>query len=235
MKEQGYISTYPIIDRALATMQTEDIPFSDIIRSISDVLSYLIGYETSERVSAIITIKNHRGFLPKDIYLVDGIKNTKSNTPLYEVSDIYHSTTENAVKTNRYDTDVDTFSFNGNYIFTSFKDGEIEIVYKRMFLDEKGFPLIPNDISFINAVKYHIMFTIAEGLYMVEKISERKLNYLDTQRSWYIGQVESKIKIPSHSKMESIANNLSRLIQDNYSYEKGFSTLNKAQRFKNQP
>ena len=58
-----------------------------------------------------------------------------------------------------------TYKIQGNCIFTSIEDGNIEISYNSILVDKDGYPMIPDDESFIDAIekfvkkeRYNILF-----------------------------------------------------------------------------
>ena len=50
-----------------------------------------------------------------------------------------------------------TYKIQGNFIFTAPMDcGKIEIAYRAFQLDEEGYPMLPDDASFIRALQSYI-------------------------------------------------------------------------------
>jgi hypothetical protein len=49
-----------------------------------------------------------------------------------------------------------TYKIQGNFIYTSFEEGEIEVSYQAIATDEQGFPLIPDNSSFTRALELYI-------------------------------------------------------------------------------
>ena len=49
-----------------------------------------------------------------------------------------------------------TYKVQGNIIFTSIKNGTIEIAYNSFKVDSEGYPMIPDNSSFIEALELYI-------------------------------------------------------------------------------
>jgi hypothetical protein len=80
----------------------------------------------------------------------------------------------------------------------SFKDGYVAIAYTRTRLDRKtGYPLVPDDISFLNAIVYYIKWKLKEREAFIGRQGARTIAE-DNRRLWekYAGQAKSKIKMP---------------------------------------
>lgn len=102
-----------------------------------------------------------------------------------------------------YSSAVDEYTIIGGYpnnaLLFSFSEGYVAISYIRAMVDPStGYPLIPDDISFITAVTYYIKWKLAErnrwsGVEGANKEVE------DAQKNWnhYIRQAINKAKMPS--------------------------------------
>ena len=94
---------------------------------------------------------------------------------------------ETAVSPARYATDTlhehynkvgndfvhNTYSINNNYIFTSLKNGWYTIAYKAIMVDEEGYPMLPADRIFINALEWYIKYKYFTLLWEDGKIEDR--------------------------------------------------------------
>ena len=122
-----------------------------------------------------------------------------------------------------------TYKIQDDYIFTNFKDGVIQIAYKGYSLDDEGFPLIPDDEKFKNALKYELVFKLDWKKWRVNPASpglKALLNDSEQRRDWYVGAARSKGRIPSMAQMESIKNQWLRTIPKMNQHSNGFGTNN---------
>lgn len=101
------------------------------------------------------------------------------------------------------------FVIQGRYIKTSFEKGCIAIAYERMALDEKGWPLMPDDVSFKQAIYWYIVMKMMEG-----GMNHPHLNYLSVRQIWlhYAGQASDNAAMPDIPQMENFLNQWVSLI-----------------------
>lgn len=80
----------------------------------------------------------------------------------------------------------------------SFETGYVAIAYTRTRLDPKtGFPLVPDDNTFLQAISYYIKWKIAERMFWNQRQGAKSLSE-DNERKWlkYCRQAKNKIKMP---------------------------------------
>ena len=105
-----------------------------------------------------------------------------------------------------------TYKLNGCYIFTNFEEGSLIMSYKAFPTDCNGYPLIPDNIKYIEGCKYFIAEKIAQKLYLQDKLSGDKFKYIQQQRDWYLGAAVNAGLVPSIDQMESWKQSFLRLI-----------------------
>jgi hypothetical protein len=104
------------------------------------------------------------------------------------------------------------YKVNDGYIYTNFETGFIEIVYTGFATDDHGFPMIPDDQRFIEAVRWSLMEHLDYKKWRTAEISDKVYQHSEQNRDWYIASARSKASIPSLDKMESIKNMFLRMI-----------------------
>lgn len=157
-----------------------------------------------------IEVKNFRGKMPCDLVFIEQVRDYKSKQVLRHSTDTYH-TGAGAMKAEDCQTDL-TYTINDCYIFTNFKEGVLEMAYKAFPVDEDGLPLVPDNVKYIQAVKFYIAEKIAMRLFMQDKISRDKFQYIQGERDWYVGAATTAAVAPSVDQMESWKNAFVRLI-----------------------
>lgn len=129
-----------------------------------------------------------------------------------------------------YPSQTVTYSYklDNNIIFTDFEEGYIEMAYTGIALDERGLPMIPDDEKLINALMWDIISNIDYITWRKNPSPQNKsiVNHSEQQRDWYVGQAQSKAKIPSIDELESIKNAWLRSIQDVNAHATGFKSNN---------
>jgi hypothetical protein len=106
-----------------------------------------------------------------------------------------------------------TYKIQGDYIFTSIKEGEIELAYKAILIDElSSYPMIPDNSKFTRALQAYIKkewFTI---LFDMGKLQGAILQNAQQEYAWAVGACESEFQKMSLDKAESFYNSWSTLI-----------------------
>lgn len=132
---------------------------------------------------------------------------------------------------------VFTYKIQGDYIFTNFEEGYVEIAYKSYPIDKNGFPMIPDDEKYIAALQHYIIYKLdwkkwrsnpaSPGLRALVNDSEQKAD-------WYIAAAKTKYHIPTPDKMEALKRMWLRSIPKPNEHNTGFKTLNNQERRFNQ-
>ena len=160
-----------------------------------------------------VKIEEGRGKLPCNIMYLRQARLNKDGLylPMRYESSNFHRFVEN-VNNDYLNKCEATYQLNDDCIFTSFQDGVVELACDVFLLDEKGFPLIPDNIKFIKAVEYYIREKIDYKLWRAGKISSDIYAKTEQEQLWYLGAAQSAGTIPNADRLESIKNNWLRLI-----------------------
>lgn len=155
------------------------------------------------------------------------------NHPLMELDEYDELSVEDGIvvgeNSYRITNAVYTYKIQGNYIFTNFKDGYIDVVYRGYPLDEEGFPMIPDDEKFKSALKYEIIFKLDYKTWRANPASpglKALVNDSEQRRDWYVGAAKTKGRIPTIGQMESLKNQWLRTIPKLKSHADGFKSNN---------
>lgn len=128
--------------------------------------------------------------------------------------------------TNVYDSV--TFDINNNFITFSTKEGQCCIAYLAYPTDEEGFPMVPDEISYKIAVTKYLMFKLSYVDWIKDPDSRGKkavFDYNEREWMWYVGQASNKVKIPDLEQMESLKNQVIRLIPNINEHDTFFGYL----------
>lgn len=165
----------------------------------------------------IIPIECYKGLLPCDFY--DMIQVRGNNSVFKYSTDSFHLSKDKSHA--QYTRDL-TYKLQGDYIFTSLKEGEIEIAYTAIETDGEGFPIIPDNSKFIRALETYIKkewFTI---LFDMGQIQPAVLQNTQQQYAWAVGACESEFQKLSLDKAESFFNSWRTLLIRDKEHSKGF-------------
>lgn len=181
-----------------------------------------------EEKTALIDIKNYRGVLPCDYYDMIQVRTYKEGEYCPKVfryaSDSFHYS-PNKEPNKDLDTWDLTYKLQNSAIYTSLKEGTIEIAYHAIKVDKEGYPMIPENSSFIQALELYIKKKVFTILFDQGKISPAVLQNTQQEYAWYIGQAQRDLTMPTIDQMESISNMWTQLLQRNNEHSKGMKSL----------
>ena len=238
----NYTSLKVIADKMLRHPMMAGISFEAIIDYAIDFMRIVQCAGFFEEKCSTIEIKDYKGLLSEDFYEVNQIRlsSLANRVPKYEENYKidengnkiptgtytqvgYEDVEYYKNKSFRYATDtfhmsnvksgVDlTYKIQGGYIFTSIKEGTIELSYQAILLDEEGYPLIPDNSKFTRALQAYIKkewFTI---LFDSGKLQAAIYQNTQQEYAWAVGACESEFQKMSLDKAETFYNSWSTLI-----------------------
>jgi len=130
--------------------------------------------------------------------------------PMYEATDPFH---EFYNKSNVEGiSPVNSYKFNGNYIYASFPVGTIDISYDGIMVDEEGVPMIPNDPTVEKAIENYIKSQYFGILSDLGKDTIRAYERAEKEYCWYIGQSQSHAALLSLDGREALSNTMNKLV-----------------------
>ncbi|GIW57586.1 MAG: hypothetical protein KatS3mg083_531 [Candidatus Dojkabacteria bacterium] len=121
----------------------------------------------------------------------------------------------------------------GDKILFNFKDGIVMISYMRLMTDERGYPMIPSDYEYSEAIYRYIVYKLVEYLYWrgVDGYERRRIyakqEWMEARRK----AINSRLLQFSDAELANIFNYMNRMIKPNTEYEKGYGTLGYRSRF----
>ena len=119
----------------------------------------------------------------------------------------------------------DTYIVDCDYIKTSFVSGKICLSYMAFPLDEDCYPLIPDDISFKEAMFWYIYKKLLLGNPEF-KSSQIGYEFAEAQWKYYCTQARNAANYPDIAKYESFMNQWVRLIPNLNRWDSEFEQLN---------
>lgn len=251
-----------IIERAYRETGRETIDWNDAIVWIGDALD-LIGVPDQyiDRITngevnqpEPLQVINFRTVLPADFFSLVAIREFTCKIPLQKSFGTFtQSPTDNQYYdsavcdpqtvedfggtdytsvTNFNNIDM-SYTINNHFIFTTFETGQLEMAYKAFPVDDRGFPLIPDNTKYRLALQNYVCAKIAHQEWIKDPNSSGKkaiYNSFDAEASWYMGAAQTNAVMPDLSTMESIKNNWMRSIIKIDQFDTGFKYMNKAER-----
>jgi len=154
-----------------------------------------------------------------------------------ESEDFEHTRTEvNLSNSSDASNVIYEYKLDQGYIFTNFESGYLQVAYKGLPIDADGYPLIPDDEKFRQALKYHIIFHIDWKTWRANPSPQNASikNDSEQRRDFYVGSAMTKGRIPSIDQMESIKRMWLRSIPKVDEHYTSFSTTNRQEERYNQ-
>lgn len=139
------ISIKELMARVTGHPLMQDVTLEQGIRYTVDFIN-IVGYpEIYKNKLADVEIQDHRGLLPCDLI------------QLVQVMDSCHEALKQMTDNfSQYKESIPAYKVQGRCIFTTFKDGTVKVAYKAMYLDDDGFPMIPDMPLFQKALELYI-------------------------------------------------------------------------------
>ena len=216
-----YISLRVIMDNILDHPMLRDVSFERAINYTQSFMRIVGCPRIFEERTALVEIENYRGMLPcnyNDIIQVRTYGNgNKENYGVFRYStDNFHMSDN---KQSSFDL---TYKIQGNVIFTSIKEGTIEIAYNAFTTDSEGYPMIPDNSSFIRALELYIKKQYFTVLFDLGKINQAVYQNACQEYAWAVGQAQSDLVRPTVDQMQSFTNSWNTLIQKTNEHSTGF-------------
>lgn len=116
----------------------------------------------------------------------------------------------------------------GKILRFNFETGLIALAYVRNMLDADGLPMIPDDISFTNAITSYITLKyMKREFYSNKQGSSQKVALAQQDWVWYCKQASNKSLIPKgEDEMQNLVEQTTYLIPRRNSYSNYFGNLN---------
>jgi hypothetical protein len=117
------------------------------------------------------------------------------------------------------------YTIRGGYLKTNQETGYIMMTYQAIPTDLDGYPLIPDNESFVEAVYWYIVMKLYYPKWVQGQI--RDAVYYEAKRSYnyYCKQAYGNIMMPDRGQMESIKNVWLRLYPNINEYDTNFSNI----------
>lgn len=163
-----------------------------------------------------LNIENYRAPLPCDFISMTQVK--YNGHCMRYTTDSFHL----GDKEDSYDV---TYKLQNSFIYTSIKEGDIEISYKALLLDEDGFPMIPDNGSYAKALEMYIKKSWFNVLFDLGKITSQVLTVTLQEYAFAAAQAKEDMLTPSVDEMESFTNMWNTLIPRMREHNNGFKNL----------
>ena len=176
-----------------------------------------------------IPVNDYKAELPCDMHQIIQIRDYCSKNSMREGTNnfIYSNNLQEVSGS----TD-NQYRINDGWIFTNFKEGVLEIAYYAFPTDDKGYPAIPDDERYLKAVEAYITHKISTRLWIQDKMSKDKQSYFENEWLFYVRSAKTRAQMPTIDGMESLKNQLHRLIEHPNRHRHQFEQLGDAEQIR---
>ena len=217
----GYISIRQIMDDLMDHPMLQDLTLERVVKYAVDFMR-LIGIPNlyEDRVQTI-HIDRHRAILPCDLIQLIQVRDKNTGYCYTTTTDsFFGSDNENQIKAGF------TYKHQGNVLITSKEYGDIDVAYRAMLTDEEGFPVLPDNGTFAEALELYIKKKCFTTLVECKKMDAGILEIVDRDYLWKVAQATQDLRRPTIDQMQSIMNMWNTMIQRKVGHEDGFKHLN---------
>ena len=226
-----YISLRQILDDILDHPMLKDVSFERAVNYTVHFMRIVGCPRMFEEKTALVEIENYRGMIPCDFNDIIQVR-THSSCDRKNYGVFRHTTDSFHMSDNKQDSFDLTYKIQGNVIFTSIKEGVIEIAYNAFAVDSEGYPMVPDNSSFISALEFYIKKKKFNILFDEGKISQAVWNQVCQDYAWAVGQAQSDLIRPTLDQMQSITNSLNTLVPRMSEHRSGFVNHGSAEMIK---
>lgn len=168
-------------------------------------------------------------FLAMDLYGLDyeTALSTVNNEPITKASlSAILNSRASTLKGKGTDLTVDyTYTLTSRYIKTNVKEGYLMVAYQAIPVDSDGYPLVPDDEGFKEALYWYIVTKILYPKWAEGRV--RDLVYFEAKRSWnyYSKQAYGNAMMPNIDQLEAIKNTWNRLVPNINAHDTFYSHI----------
>lgn len=226
---ESYTNIRLILDKIMRHPLMRDISLETAVDYTVDFMKIVGVPSMFMEKTEIVEVKNYRAKLPCDYYQMIQVR--KINGPAFRYSsDSFHMS--ECKDNNKRDLADLTYKIQGNLIYTSIEEGEIELSYEAIATDSEGYPLLPDNSSFTRALELYIKkqwFTI---LFDLGKINPNVLQNVQQEYAWAVGDCQTEFNRLSIDKAESFYNSWRTLLLRDTEHRTGFINNGTKERLK---
>lgn len=214
----NYISIKVVLDNILDHPLLKDVSLE---RAINHTINFIriVGCPRIYTDKVVtLEVVDYRALLPDDCDEITQVRSpyTDGNYKTFRyTTDTFH------LSGDKQESDL-TYKVQGNVIFTSIKEGTIDISYRAIPVDDCGHPMIPDNSSFLRALELYIKKQYFTILFDLGKINHMVYNNVLQEYAWAVGQAQSDLIRPSIDQMQSISNMWNKLLISKRDHDESF-------------
>lgn len=202
---KNFVSLQYIVDRVLRSPKMDTLSFDIAIDYAIECIRRLGILESFRNKIEQVVITNNRGQMPADVITVDSIRKLsdggKNRVRIDKQINSYSDVSQNK----------DEYDIRGNFIFTPFTSGKLEINYTGLYLDTDGLPLILDNVDIISAIEWFIRKEHYMNLLVDDKIKPFLLEKAEQQYCWHVGRAQNSNRLNNLDDRKAISHTLTSM------------------------
>lgn len=210
------------MDRIRRHPMMRDIPFETVVEYTVDFISLLGVPALFEEKTAVVEVHNWQGTLPCDFDRMIQVRSCGQFPAVYRESTHTFHFSENKVPERVREF---TYKIQGMVIFTSTKDTDLEIAYRAFAVDDEGYPLLPDNTSFLRGLENYIKLQWFTIKFDMGELSENVMLNTQQEYAWAVGDAQSEFNRLTPDQAQSLFNSFKTLLPRNNEHWRGFFTL----------
>lgn len=250
MIENNLISSNSVVAKLISDLDLKEdqIQISSIKEWIAEAVEKIGAIQQYDRNIVVTQFDNYQVKLPYDLHKLGQIGYGETEDCFQSVrkfkgsfginSQITDEKSNNTYIPDSFKTNIQTtdnvdknvyYTQKPGYLNINRKDGFIRMEYYKISTDEDGMPLIPDMVSYQEAIFWYVAMKMTYPKYLKGTINPRI--YYDMKNSWafYRKQAYAEAMMPDQGDMESIKNMWNRLYPEQSDYDQFFNNLGNKQ------
>lgn len=208
------VSLHEILENVKDDPMLKDLSFERALRYAVKLIRIVGVPKFYETAVDLIEVHDYKCLVPCDCVGITQIRNPRTGLCLRSAMETFHNVPGSA--------SFETYKLQGNIIFFSFPEGVVEIAYKKMFVDDEGFPMIEDDAAFTNALELFIKKEYFTVLFNSGKLKGDILMNTKKDYAFAINEAQHSLTMPSVDEMQNIMNILNTPTMANNKAKHGF-------------
>ena len=227
---ERYISIKEVLDNLLDNPLLQDLTLERVVNYTVDFIRKVGMPKVHIEKTANLEVKEYRALLPCDFHKMIQVRAFKNG-----YSQVFRSSTDNFHFSEDKGCSYDlTYKLQGQVIYTSIKEGTIELSYQAIPVDSDGYPMVADNSSFREALELYITKKRYKVLFDTGKIKGDVYNTTCQDYAWAVGQAQTSLIMPTIDELESITNSWNTLIPRVTEHRTGFINNGSKEIFKQQ-
>lgn len=203
-----------------------DIPFEAVVEHTVDFIQLVGAPGIYTEKTAIVEIHDWQGLLPCDFYKPLQVRVAKPHGSVipgmvYRASGHSFHMSPNKVPIAGAEL---TYKIQDTVIFTSTKETDVEIAYYAFAVDDEGYPLLPDNVSFLRGLESYIKMKWFEEKFEEGKISQAVMDRADREYSWAVGDADSEFARLTLDEAATLFNSFKVMLPRNNEHWRAFFT-----------